>query len=166
MPKNNIIIGAEVSKVIIPFYGSCKEALVDTNDIPLIQQTRWYVLDKRGYVVNDTKVKGKRKRTFLHRLISGANQEDCVDHINHNPLDNRRSNLRICTKKENSVYSKSRQNTSSKYKGVNWYKPYKKWRARVNRKHIGYFSEEECAARAHDHEAIREYGEFAYLNGV
>jgi hypothetical protein len=55
----------------------------------------------------------------MHRLILGIPNSE-VDHVNGNPLDNRRVNLRLATRAQNSANTRSRKNTTSKYKGVYW----------------------------------------------
>lgn len=87
----------------------------------------------------------------LHRLIIGAKDGQEVDHINRNLLDNRRQNLRICTRSEN--LSNRAGYGSSKFKGVSWNKDKNKFRAYTPAKrgeqiHIGYFPTEIEAAQA------------------
>jgi len=90
-----------------------------------------------------------------------------VDHIDHNGLNNRRSNLRLCTLAQNNRNMVSRTG-SSKYKGVCWHGGTKKWNAkiRLNRKcyHIGLFTDEIAAAKAYDKKAKELHGQFACLN--
>ena len=105
----------------------------------------------------------------IHRLIMGLVPNDGfeVDHINHNTLDNRRENLRVCTKSENQRNKRSMPGTS-KFKGVFWHSAARKWAACITEsgrnKYIGVFNVEEDAARAYDREALLLYGEFAYMN--
>jgi len=55
----------------------------------------------------------------MHRFIIGVEDSKVhVDHINHDTLDNRKSNLRLCTNAENIRNQKIRKGGSSKYKGV------------------------------------------------
>jgi hypothetical protein len=93
-----------------------------------------------------------------------------TDHINHNGLDNRRANLRNCTRSENQCNQRKRKGCTSKYRGVYWYKPYGKWMVRIElhdyQMFIGYYINEEDAARAFNDAAIRLHGEFANLNEV
>ena len=96
-------------------------------------------------------------------------RDEIVDHIDGDPTNNRRSNLRNCTQHQNSMNSRKRKNdASSKYKGVSWDKGRKKWRAYINlmRKQLflGRFDNELEAARAYNDKAVELYGEFAHLN--
>jgi hypothetical protein len=103
----------------------------------------------------------------MHREIAGAPKGMVVDHIDGNELNNRRSNLRVCTVSQN---HQNRRRTwgRSRYKGVCFLKKRNKWKAEimVNRKHIhiGCFDEEEEAAKAYDKKAAELFGEFAYFN--
>lgn len=114
------------------------------------------------------RVKGRNCLIYLHRFLTNCPKGKMVDHINHNPLDNRMCNLRICTNAENLRNKKSYKNSSSKYKGVSWYKRGSKWAAQIRlnnkKKFLGYFTSEEEAARAYDKAAKEMHGEFAYLN--
>lgn len=93
-----------------------------------------------------------------------------VDHINKDKLDNRRSNLRICTQKQNggnASKAKTRKFTS-KYKGVYFDKERNKWIAKIKRNHrniwIGRFDTEKEAAKAYNIQARIIFREFAELN--
>jgi len=112
----------------------------------------------------------RRRRTILHihRLITGAPKGMDIDHINGNPLDNRKSNLRICTHTENMRNRGANKNNTSGYKGVGWHKKGKKWGATIKHNYksvyIGLYEDKEEAARAYDKKAKELHGEFAYLN--
>ena len=71
--------------------------LIDIEDYDKIKDLCWYE-SKQGYIHH--KDKGQQIMQ-LHRLITGCPRDKVVDHINHNKRDNRKSNLRICTQKEN-----------------------------------------------------------------
>ena len=145
-------------------------ALVDTPDMPLTQGHSWYALrqdrgNKQSYVA--TWIHGKNVR--LSRLLLGAPDDMVVDHINHNPLDNRRCNIRICTLSENAMgQSKRKDVTASRYKGVTFKKETGRWDAQIRvegkKLHLGYFATEEAAARAYDEAAKKYFGEYALLN--
>src|SRR5690242_17796567 len=102
----------------------------------------------------------------MHRVIMNASADIHVDRINGDGLDNRRENLRLCTRDENMMNRRKNSNNSSGYKGVDRNKG--KWRAyiQVDKKwiHLGYFSTAEQAAHAYDNAAKKYFGEFANTN--
>ena len=104
----------------------------------------------------------------LSRLIMNAPPDMQVDHVNGDPLDNRRENLRLATNKQNSANKPKREGTSSVYKGVHWHRRDRRWRASIKHNyksiHLGSFLDEEDAARAYDTKAIELFGEFAITN--
>ena len=113
--------------------------------------------------------KGKQRTTtlFLHRTILNPSKEKVIDHIDHNGLNNRRENLRICTVTQN-VANKRKGKGSSNFKGVSWHKRDQMWIATIHQKrkqlHLGYFNDELEAAKAYDKAAKDLWGEFAKLN--
>jgi hypothetical protein len=147
-------------------------AIVDDIDYTDLSQFKWY-LDSQGlYVVHGIPYNGKQTKESMHRRILGAQPGQDVDHINHNGLDNRRENLRLCTRSQNNANMKKHGSTSSKFKGVVWRKARTKWIAQIihredhKRRHtyLGSFKNEEDAARAYDRAAKELFGEFALLN--
>jgi hypothetical protein len=152
-----------------------KFAIVDDEDFERVIQFKWSYIGgyaKRAVVRND----GKRRLYPLHRFIMGLSPEDdlMVDHVNFDKLDNRKENLRVCTKGQNNYNHGPKDRlgkSTSKYKGVS-YKPdlRYKWRARIGIdgvEHIlGYFPTEEDAALAYNKAAVKFFGEFAWLNDV
>ena len=103
-----------------------------------------------------------------------APKEVEVDHVNRKPWDNRKCNLRLCTRSENSRNTDGQVQRKSPYKGVTFEKQYKDrekpWRAytRINGKRIwlGYYKTARLAAIAYNKYAARVFGEFACLNNV
>jgi hypothetical protein len=110
----------------------------------------------------------KRHTISIHRLVMDAPKGMYVDHINGNALDNRKSNLRLCTNAQNCRNTGPYLNNKSGYRGVCWHKRDKQWRAQI--KHngkviwIGGYQDKEEAARAYDNKALELQGEFANLN--
>lgn len=101
----------------------------------------------------------------MHRLLIGAPDGICVDHANHDGLDNRRSNLRLAGQSNNSANTRRRAGRSG-FRGV--HREDSRWVAaiRVNYKthRLGRFKQPEVAARAYDRAARRFFGSFATLN--
>ncbi len=112
---------------------------------------------------------GGWKNIFMHREIMNAPAGKIVDHRDRAGLNNTKKNLRLVTRAENSRNcKKTNKPTSSKYRGVSWYGRRKRWRVQIRyngmRKHLGFFKNEDDAARAYDEAAKRHHGEFAGLN--
>ena len=99
-------------------------------------------------------------------MIMNAQKGQEVDHRDHNTLDNRRENIRICTHAENMM--NRQKGSGSKPKGVSEFKRTEKLRARIKVKgkdiHLGYFDNEDDAALAYNVAALKYHGEFACLN--
>jgi len=108
------------------------------------------------------------KGIYLHRLICGANKGQVVDHINGDTLDNRASNLRICSHAENARNQNRQQRNKSGFKGVSWIHRDQRWMAsiRTNGKttNLGTFMSPQEAAVAYDRAASALFGEFANIN--
>ena len=103
----------------------------------------------------------------LHRFIMNAPKGKVVDHINHNKLDNRKCNLRVCTQSQNTMNSSLRSDNSSGYTGVYWYKSRSKWLVRitVNGKciNLGYYDDLEEAVKVRKEAEIKYFGEYRRL---
>ncbi len=143
-----------------------KFAIVDAADFELLNRYKWHALKGGRTFYARSQEKGRAIR--MHRLITNAPKGLFVDHINHNGMDNRRANLRFCTRAENNRNSLPRRGGTSRYKGVHWCKRRKKFIATItfNRKKrvLGYFDSEIDAAKAYDKRARELFGEFVYLN--
>lgn len=144
-----------------------KFSLIDKEDYPMVSRHKWHEHD--GYATKCSTRDKKRFGIKLHRFIMRATDREFVDHINHNRLDNRKENLRICTIQQNSWNArKTDKKKSSIYKGVCFHKATKKWRARIkiNRKDVelGLFLTEKEAALAYNEGAIIYHKEWAVLN--
>lgn len=150
--------------------------VIDSKFVNYIKTRRWFKLNKYGYVSNHYLTpQGIKIMISLHRSIVYLNNnfilDDStdVDHIDGNPLNNLIYNLRECNDSQNQMNKrKCKQTTSSKYKGVSFFKRDKKWKAEiyVNRKNLflGLFVYEIDAAKAYNIAAIKYFGEFAQLN--
>ena len=115
---------------------------------------------------------GKKSRgsiVYMHQDIIKAPKGKVIDHVNNDGMDNRNANLRAATPSQNMHNRKKYdRKSSSKYKGVHWYKQYSKWTARIRyenkRIFLGYFESEIDAAKAYDKAAKKYHKEFACLN--
>lgn len=136
---------------------------IDVEDIDLVVKHIWLV-DDYGYPV--TKI--NQKTTRLTRLIMHTTNDLYVDHIDGNPCNNHRNNLRIATKKDNQHNMGLSSHNSSGYKGVSFRKDRNKYRAYItldnSYKHLGYFDKAEDAAEAYDTAARYYFRDFACLN--
>lgn len=149
-----------------------KIVFLDAEDYENLKNFKWSY-HSQGYAFTRTSRKlGKRKHILMHRMIMNVNDSTQeVDHINGNRLDNRKVNLRIVTRSENGRNQlPQKRNKSSKYKGVSFYKPTKKWRASIkfNKKsyNLGYFVSEIDAALEYNKKAKELFGEYAKLNEI
>lgn len=142
--------------------GNGKYVLLDEDDFFKYRNIKWW-FEKNRYVYS--------KLGKLHRLILKANPSEIVDHINHNILDNRKCNLRLCSKQNNSWNTSISGEGTSKYKGVCLQQgKTDRWTAQIHindaKVHIGIYDLEEDAARAYNKKAKELFGEYACLNDV
>lgn len=144
-------------------------AMVDDQDFHWLSERKWCAQDGRNGRWRAVSRDGK-KILVMHRVIVEASAEFLVDHINGNPLDNRRENLRVCSYKENARNLKIERRVikTSQFKGVCWSKLNRNWTAQITvnykKVHLGCFKTEQMAAFAYDEAAIRYFGAFAKLN--
>ena len=137
--------------------------LFDKEDFELIKDYCWYINNNHGYVRTTDKITGKR--ILLHRLVMHPKKEENVDHINHDKLNNCKSNLRVCTSSNNAKNRSANKNSVSGVTGVVWKKRENKWVAQINvggkYMHLGYFALKEEAIRARIKAELEFYKEYA-----
>lgn len=153
LDRNEIIIDGNVAHIKI-YDAHCNHiatTIIDAEDVSEIRYTKWK-LSSSGYIMNTPKFKGSTKH--LSRVILDTNE--FVDHINHNPLDNRKKNLRVVTKSQNQM--------NANYKGVQhlgckWYAHIK-----INQKmlNLGNYLDEEEALYARWYAEQVLFKEYAY----
>lgn len=146
-------------------------AKVDDDDYERLAKIRWQVdvrktmiIVKHGYSKD-----GRSHSLYMAREIMNAPKGKQVDHINGDTLDNRKSNLRICTNSENSKNRGKHSDNTSGYKGVKFdTRMGFGWIAQIcvnyKRIYIGKYKTKEAAARAYNKAAKKHHGEYAVLN--
>lgn len=128
----------------------------------MIKDYNWVLQD--GYVTGSN---GKYMRIRLHRIIAkrmGLDPDKEVDHIDGNPQNNQRHNLREATSSQNKMNSKLRSTNTSGYKGVCRNTRGDKWQATitVNYKsiHLGLFGSLKEAYKVRCAAEIEYFGEY------
>jgi hypothetical protein len=147
-PKNNF-----PNKYIIHSKGKDLEVLIDSEDFEKISKLSWFV-KHNNYVYTQI----NRKTFHLHRFLINAPSGYDVDHINRNPLDNRKQNLRLCTRSQNNM-------NKNGIRGVSKFRD--KWRARIKKDgkeiHLGLFSTFKEALEKRRQVEIELFKEFANI---
>ena len=147
-------------------------ALVDESDFERLNRHKWQVNVRNGRPrqAGRTERRNQKSRYLtMHRVIMNPPEHMIVDHINRNPLDNRRANLRLSTPQQNS-WNRScpRNSKGSKYTGVSLDRDGQKWRVRIvidgESRFLGYYDDEKAAAMAFDKAARKHRGHFAFQN--
>src|ERR1043166_6441225 len=130
-------------------YAQGRRMQVSEEDFDRVAFRGWYVM-KTGYAATTVNGKNVTAQRFILNPPPGVE----VDHRNGDKLDNRRFNLRTCTKSQNNMNRYSYEGTSSQYKGVSWNKEKNSWEAFITKDKklhkVGYFKEERHAAMARD----------------
>jgi hypothetical protein len=152
--KNNYEVRGNITVIFLKHKDhGCLEAFISTSDLEIVKAfpNTWFPLwnghTKSFYVEGRTYHKGKTATTIrLHRLIMNINDSKLhVDHINHDTLNNTRTNLNVVTCGENAQNRRKSQNNTSGHTGVRWHKGTKKWQVSISigkeYKHLGVYQE-------------------------
>lgn len=147
-----------------------------------MESFRWrcHVLRSNGVIVKRYAVAGNSQngtRVFIHRLVCPATDGKTADHINGDGLDNRRVNLRLATRAEQTRNRAPHSHRGGKprptpYKGVSLPVSHvpKPWLAQIwaegRAVRLGRFDTDVEAALAYNAAAVKYFGEFARLNEV
>jgi hypothetical protein len=161
--------------------GNGRATIVSDEDFERVNQFKWYAslsYENKYYAKRKEWIKDENRTTrqgkyikkgfyrliAMHRFIMNAPPDMEVDHINGETLDNRRENLRLCTREQNTFNTRRRSNNKSGYKGVSWDSQTKKWRATITfRKKfydLGRFAEFEDAVKARKEKASELFSLF------
>jgi len=124
--------------MIKELYISNNIVLIDEADYELVSQYTWHLSDM-GYAVWRGVKDGRKQTIRMHRLITDCPAGKIIDHLNHDTLDNRRSNLRICTQSDNM------RNKTNQGKGYWYHSQNHNWVVDINCKHRGSFATEQEA---------------------
>lgn len=155
--------------------GRIVEYLSTSKASPYKWQVSYNTSDKKMKYYATKTIGGRSgKKWKMHRLILHLRGIEIdgmeVDHINGDTLDNRFSNLRLCTSSQNGANAKLRSDNKTGYKGVRWNKNNSNWNAYIQEdgkfKHLGCYDTAEDAALAYNRRAIELWGEYAWTNHV
>ncbi len=139
-----------------------KFTLVDDEDFDYLSKKKWKISDS-----------GRVYRTeiiYMHRELMKTPKGMVTDHVDRNPLNNQKSNLRVCTISQNAMNTQKKNTNFSGFKGVSWDKKQKKWLVRLNlngkvmlRKRFKLLKD---AANEYNKGAKQHFGEYAVLNEI
>ena len=150
-----------------------KVAKVDDDDFEWLSKYKWHAVIHSGYfrAERTAYVNKKTVNIFMHREIMKTPKGMLTDHINHDTLDNRKENLRICTSSQNHMNFKKKLNNTTGYKGVTINKSchskisyFAQITLNYKLHYLGTYNTAEDAARAYDKKARELFGDFAYIN--
>jgi len=152
---------SKILPVKVPGIRASVPCLVDDDVYEWASKRRW--CQGAGYPL--IRCSGKNKR--LHEFLIERTPGKVTDHIDGNPMNNQRSNLRLATYSQNSTNSRRAKDNSSGYKGVSWHKQSGKWRATIMKngkwREIGRFDEVSDAAVAYEKEALKRHKQFVRI---
>ena len=154
-------------------------ALVDDEDYERVSQFKWHALffpkyanGGRFMAARSCRLLEVPRTVLLHRFVMDAQHGQIIDHIDGNPLNNQRGNLRFashCENGRNNLYLLQKHNTSG-FRGVSWNKHKNKWSAQIKfggkQSYLGVFTDKLEAAKAYNEAAKKYHGEFATLNPI
>lgn len=146
-----------------------KKTIIDREDFSKVRDITWKY-SNRGYAASNYYDSGKYKTRLMHRLIINAPEGMFVDHIDGDPLNNRKQNLRLVSNKQNTWNQEIGARNTSGYKGVSLKKQTNRYQAQITKKgkkyYLGYFDDPKEAAYMYDFWAVDLFGEYARLNDI
>ena len=120
MDSNEFIIEGDIGYIILKNTKGVTvgKAIVDAEDIDRLILKKWRLWKGRVFTGNFDPV--SLQYAVLNLDKKNDQHQQVVDHINGNPLDNRKSNLRVVTQRENALNKGMMSNNKSGYLGV-WF---------------------------------------------
>ena len=141
--------------------------IIDSEDIPKVNKYNWHVEHSRKNLFYAQAINGN-STIRMHKIICPSDEQ--VDHINHNGLDNRKSNLRACSNRENNHNKRFSLNSKSGYTGIRYNDKCKSYyvRIQINKKDIslGAYKSLEEAIKARKDAEDKYYGDFKYKEEI
>lgn len=138
------------------FDSNGKSFTFDFEDLAKVQKYTWVV--SKGYVRNGN------SNILLHQYLMNCPKDKVVDHIDGNPLNCIKSNMRVCSTFQNNRNHKVSKNNTSGYTGIHYYKRVNKYVASIyhdsKRVHLGYFNTLEEAIEVRKEAEEKYFGEY------
>lgn len=159
--KNDYEIRGNDVVIFINGYEKIWECFIDLKDLEKVSsiKNRWYVGNKGGiyYPYYQPYIDGKRTSINIHQFLLdrfGKNYDMVIDHIDSNPMNNRRSNLQLISQGDNVRKASLRSDNKTGYKHINWQESRKRYKVEINKhgiyKFVGRFKKLEDAVKARD----------------
>jgi hypothetical protein len=174
--RHEVIQPLDQSYRLIPLTQG-QNAIVDAEDFDRLNQWNWHAqwsnCSKTFYAGRNSYPdgpKGKCVYVRMHAEVLGIKSE--IDHRDGNGFNNRKENLRPCTRKQNTWNGTKKSTNRSGFKGVSKDRrsPNGRWRARIMVSgveiQLGLFDTPEEAAHAYNDAARRHFGDFAQVNSL
>lgn len=148
-------------------------AVIDEADWPVVSYFRWrYSRTGRAgpHAKKYVMAAIGSPRIYLHRIVMGSPKGAFVDHIDGDPLNCRRANLRLVTKEQNAQNRRAHrtEGRTSKFRGVSWDKKARKWQATIygggTLYRLGWFTDDQLAAAVYDDASFVLHGEYGTRN--
>ena len=157
---NDIICHETYSEIIIRNKSGeeISRSKIDNEYVDIVSEYKW-CLQSQGYVLC------RELNMYLHEFIMGKCPDHRIDHINRDPLDNRKHNLRYATAQENSRNRSIQKNNKSGYVGVHLVKSVNKWQATIvvdgKSIYLGLYEDINEAIRVRKEAEEKYFGDFS-----
>ena len=144
-----------------------KYAIVDAKDYVRLNRHKWCAVRDKGtfYAMRTSRKNGIKRNIRMHREIMCALPGIGIDHLNGNGLDNRKSNLRICTRAQNQW---NRHSVKPAIGNIWWAKERKQFRAAITtngkRKYLGQYKYKADAIKAY--QKVAKERQDKYIRGM